>query len=124
VGGLVLMARIGSGDPRSGGGLELRAIAAVVLGGASLAGGRGSAVGTVLGVFVLGVVQASLTFLDINDSWSDFVFGSVLIIAVVLTAIGDLKRNSSSRPNPLSALLRRRPAIETQNSSPTPSSEI
>jgi ribose/xylose/arabinose/galactoside ABC-type transport system permease subunit len=124
VGGLVLMARIGSGDPRSGGGLELRAIAAVVLGGASLAGGRGSAVGTVLGVFVLGVVQASLTFLDINDSWSDFVFGSVLIIAVVLTAIGDLKRNSSSRPNPLSALLRRRPAIETQNSSTTPSSEI
>ena len=94
VGGLVLMARIGSGDPRSGGGLELRAIAAVVLGGASLAGGRGSAFGSVLGVFVLGVVQASLTFLDVNDSWSDSVFGGVLIIAVLLTAISDLKRNS------------------------------
>ncbi|MFT6290803.1 MAG: ribose/xylose/arabinose/galactoside ABC-type transport system permease subunit [Ilumatobacter sp.] len=124
VGGLVLMARIGSGDPRSGGGLELRAIAAVVLGGASLAGGRGTAIGTVLGVFVLGVVQAALTFLDVNDSWSDFVFGSVLIIAVLLTAITDLKRNSSSRPNMLTSLFRRRPAAETRTSSATPSSEI
>lgn len=124
VGGLVLMARIGSGDPRSGGGLELRAIAAVVLGGASLAGGRGSAFGSVLGVFVLGVVQASLTFLDVNDSWSDSVFGGVLIIAVLLTAISDLKRNSSSRPNILTSLLRRRPSIETQGSPARPSSEI
>jgi ribose/xylose/arabinose/galactoside ABC-type transport system permease subunit len=96
----------------------------VVLGGASLAGGRGTAIGTVLGVFVLGVVQAALTFLDVNDSWSDFVFGSVLIIAVLLTAITDLKRNSSSRPNMLTSLLRRRPATETRTSSATPSSEI
>jgi ribose/xylose/arabinose/galactoside ABC-type transport system permease subunit len=97
VAGLILMARIGSGDPRSGSGLELKAIAAVVLGGASLSGGRGTAFGSFLGVFVLGVVQAALTFLDINDSWSDFVFGGVLIVAVGLTAISDLRRDSQGR---------------------------
>ncbi|MEP1124987.1 MAG: ABC transporter permease [Ilumatobacter sp.] len=123
IGGLVLMARIGSGDPRSGGGLELRAIAAVVLGGASLAGGRGSAMGTVLGVFVLGVVQAALTFLDVNDSWSDSVFGGVLIVAVLLTAISDLQRGSNARPNALTALFQRRRTPETRSSSTAPTSE-
>lgn len=123
VGGLVLMARIGSGDPRSGGGLELRAIAAVVLGGASLAGGRGSAFGTVLGVFVLGVVQAALTFLDVNDSWSDSVFGGVLIIAVLLTAISDLRRSANSRPSAFGSFFRRRHGHETRISSATPPSE-
>ncbi len=87
--GLILMARIGAGDPRSGGGLELKAIAAVVLGGATLAGGRGSALGTFLGVILLGVVGASLTFLDVDSSYEDLVFGGVLIFAVVTTAIGD-----------------------------------
>jgi ribose/xylose/arabinose/galactoside ABC-type transport system permease subunit len=97
VAGLILMARIGSGDPRSGGGLELRAIAAVVLGGATLAGGRGTPIGSFLGVFVLGVVQAALTFLNINDSWSDFVFGGVLIVAVLITAISDLRRDNKGQ---------------------------
>ncbi|MEP6296034.1 MAG: ABC transporter permease, partial [Ilumatobacter sp.] len=110
-------------DPRSGGGLELRAIAAVVLGGASLAGGRGSAMGTVLGVFVLGVVQAALTFLDVNDSWSDSVFGGVLIVAVLLTAISDLQRGSNARPNALTALFQRRRTPETRSSSTAPTSE-
>ena len=117
VAGLVLMARIGSGDPRSGGGLELRAIAAVVLGGATLAGGRGTPLGSVLGVFVLGIVQAALTFLDVNDSWSDFVFGSVLIIAVLVTAVSDLRRDSSGKPSILGPFLRRTPKLDTQPSS-------
>ncbi len=92
--GLVLMSRIGAGDPRAGEGLELRAIAAVVLGGASLAGGRGSAGGTFLGVVLLGVVGASLTFLDVDGSYTDFVFGGVLIFAVVLTAVAEMRRGN------------------------------
>ncbi len=123
IAGLILMARIGSGDPRSGGGLELKAIAAVVLGGASLSGGRGTAFGSFLGVFVLGVVQASLTFLDINDSWSDFVFGGVLIVAVLITAISDLRRDNQGQRRPLSQIFSMRgaatapmmPAEETTN---------
>ena len=93
--GLILMARIGAGDPRAGEGLELRAIAAVVLGGATLAGGRGSAFGTWLGVILLGVVGSSLTFLDVDASYTDLVFGGVLIFAVVLTAVNELRRESS-----------------------------
>ncbi|MEX1104988.1 MAG: ABC transporter permease [Ilumatobacteraceae bacterium] len=102
IAGLILMARIGSGDPRSGGGLELKAIAAVVLGGATLAGGRGTPAGSFLGVFVLGVVQASLTFLNINDSWSAFVFGGVLIAAVLITAASDLRRDNKGQRGLLS----------------------
>jgi ribose/xylose/arabinose/galactoside ABC-type transport system permease subunit len=110
VAGLILMARIGSGDPRSGGGLELRAIAAVVLGGATLSGGRGTPIGSFLGVFTLGVVQAALTFLDINDSWSDFVFGGVLIVAVLITASSDLRRDNRGQRGFLSQIFSKRGA--------------
>lgn len=99
--GLILMARIGAGDPRAGFGLELKAIAAVVLGGATLSGGRGSALGTFLGVILLGVVGASLTFLDVDASYEDLVFGGVLIFAVVMTAIGE------DTDRPIARLLRR-----------------
>lgn len=97
IAGMILMARIGAGDPRAGTGLELKAIAAVVLGGATLAGGRGSALGTFLGVVLLGVVGASLTFLDVDSSYEDMVFGGVLIFAVVMTALGDRNDGSARR---------------------------
>jgi ribose/xylose/arabinose/galactoside ABC-type transport system permease subunit len=112
VAGLILMARIGSGDPRSGTGYELKAIAAVVLGGASLSGGRGTPFGSVLGVFVLGVVQAALTFLDVNDSWSDFVFGGVLIAAVLITAVSDLRRENKGQRSALSQIFSMRGAAK------------
>lgn len=101
---LILAARIGAGDPRAGGGLELKAIAAVVLGGATLAGGRGSALGTFLGVVLLGVVGAALTFLNVDASYEDLVFGGVLIFAVVVTALSDNKDGSFGG---LTALFRR-----------------
>jgi ribose/xylose/arabinose/galactoside ABC-type transport system permease subunit len=110
IAGLILMARIGSGDPRSGGGLELKAIAAVVLGGATLSGGRGTPIGSFLGVFVLGVVQAALTFLNINDSWSDFVFGGVLIVAVLITAVSDLRRDNKGQRSLLAQIFSMRGA--------------
>lgn len=108
--GLVLMSRIGAGDPRAGQGLDLRAIAAVVLGGASLAGGRGSALGTFLGVVLLGVVGASLTFLDVDASYTDLVFGGVLIFAVVLTAVAEMRRGTTG--GGLGRLLQRPPKLE------------
>jgi len=104
---VVLVTRLGAGDPRGGAGLELRAIAAVVLGGATLAGGRGSAVGTAIGVVLLGVIQTALTFLKIDASYEGLVFGGVLIIAVGVTAIIDHHRGA---PPPWRALLRRRAA--------------
>lgn len=90
--GLVAMARISTGDPRVGSQLALQAIAAVVLGGATLAGGRGSPLGTFVGVVLLAVVQSALTFNNVQTFWNEAVFGGVLIFAVVVTAVGDLRR--------------------------------
>jgi ribose/xylose/arabinose/galactoside ABC-type transport system permease subunit len=109
--GLILMSRGGAGDPTSGQGYELKAIAAVVLGGATLAGGRGSAIGTFVAVVLLGVVEAALTFNDVNSEYEDLVFGGVLIFAVVTTAIGDRRRERAGSGRSLwSSLLSRPPA--------------
>lgn len=105
--GLVAMARISTGDPRVGSQLALQAIAAVVLGGATLAGGRGSPLGTFVGVVLLAVVQSALTFNNVQTFWNDAVFGGVLIFAVVVTAIGDLRRRRVGLRPVMSGWLRR-----------------
>jgi ribose/xylose/arabinose/galactoside ABC-type transport system permease subunit len=94
--GLVAMARVAAGDPGSGTGLELACIAAVVLGGASLAGGRGTMIGSFIGVLVFGVIDSSLVFLNVAAAWQDFVSGVVLIVAVTITAVSDLRRERRS----------------------------
>jgi ribose/xylose/arabinose/galactoside ABC-type transport system permease subunit len=90
---VVITGRVGAGDPRGGVGLELIVIAAIVLGGASLAGGRGSILGSLLGVLVLGVVTSALTFLSVPDSYDQFVFGAILIGAVSVTAAAEFRRH-------------------------------
>jgi ribose/xylose/arabinose/galactoside ABC-type transport system permease subunit len=90
--GIVLLARLGAGDPRSGEGLELQAIAAVVLGGATLSGGRGTMWGTFLGVFLLGEIQNSLNLLDVQAFYQNVVLGGILIVAVVIAAITERRR--------------------------------
>lgn len=95
--GVVFAARVGAGDPRGGVGLELIVIAAIVLGGASLAGGRGSILGSTLGVLVLGVVSSAMTFLDVPDTYNQFVFGLILIAAVSFTATVELRRRRKVR---------------------------
>ena len=91
VGGLVMMSRLAAGDPRSGQGLELSVIAVTVLGGAALAGGRGTMIGTFLGVLVFGVISASLTFLQVPGAYQSLVTGGILIFAVTVTAVTDLQ---------------------------------
>lgn len=105
--GLVAMARISNGDPRVGSQLALQAIAAVVLGGATLAGGRGSPLGTFVGVVLLAVVQSALTFNNVKTFWNDAVFGGVLIFAVVVTAVGDLRRRKVGSRQVMSAWMTR-----------------
>lgn len=95
--GIVFAGRVGAGDPRGGAGLELIVIAAIVLGGASLAGGRGSILGSTLGVLVLGVVGSAMTFLNVPDTYNQFVFGLILIAAVSLTATVELRRRRKVR---------------------------
>lgn len=94
VAGLLLVSQLGSGDPTAGTGLELQAIAAVVLGGASLAGGRGTMLGTFLGVLLLGLISNSLTILGVASFYQQMVLGGVLMLAVVGTALMERQRAS------------------------------
>jgi ribose/xylose/arabinose/galactoside ABC-type transport system permease subunit len=93
--GLLLLARLGAGDAASGQGLELDAIAAAVIGGCSLLGGRGTMFGSFLGVVLLGVIQNSLTLLDVSSFYQRMVLGGLLMLAVTATAIAELRRGSA-----------------------------
>jgi ribose/xylose/arabinose/galactoside ABC-type transport system permease subunit len=103
--GSVQLARLSAGDPTSGAGLELSCIAAVVLGGAALTGGRGTMIGGFLGTILFGVIAASLVFLDIGGSWKDFVTGAVLIFAVTIAAVSLKRRGGKTGGGALRALL-------------------
>ncbi len=92
--GLLLLSSLGAGDPASGTGLELNAIAAAVLGGASLLGGRGTMFGSFLGVILLGVIQNALTLVNVSSFYQQLVLGALLIFAVTATAIAEKRRNS------------------------------
>jgi ribose transport system permease protein len=81
---LMLMSRIGAAEPISGTGFELQAIAAVVVGGTSLMGGRGSIVGTVLGAILLGSIAVGLTLLNVN-AFVQLVVTGVIVLGAVLT---------------------------------------
>ena len=71
----------------SGVGLELKAIAAVVVGGASVSGGRGSLLGTLLGVILLGSIGPALTFLGINPYWEKAIQGGIILAAILSDAL-------------------------------------
>lgn len=82
--GMLLVARLTMGNPNAGFGAELQAIAAAVVGGASLFGGRGSMLGTVIGLFIPEVLLTGLVILTINQYWQDVAIGVVLVAAVYL----------------------------------------
>ena len=82
--GLVIASQTGQGSGNAATGLEFSAVTAVVLGGASLAGGRGTITGTILGVFVIGVVNNGIVLLNIESFWQDVTRGALLIFAVAI----------------------------------------
>ena len=82
----------------SGVGLELKAIAAVVVGGSAITGGRGTLVGTLIGVALLGTIGTALTFLGINPFWEKAIQGAIILIALVSdVALGQLEKNGRSK---------------------------
>jgi ribose transport system permease protein len=82
--GFIVTARLSSAGPTVGSGLELDAIAAVIIGGTSLAGGRGNLTGTIVGAFVLGAVNAGMNLLDVSPFLQNVVKGLVILFAVLL----------------------------------------
>ena len=85
IAGILITARTGSGQPVSGSeGLELQAVTGAALGGCMLKGGKGSIVGTVLAVFILGVLDNGMSLLGINPFWQNIARGVLLVVAVVL----------------------------------------
>jgi rhamnose transport system permease protein len=80
-------------DPKSGTGLELRVIAAVVVGGVAISGGRGSLWGVLAGAVLLACIAPALTHLHIEAYWSRAIEGSIIILAVVADGIRSRKQN-------------------------------
>jgi len=86
--------RFSSIPGNSGMGLELKAIAAVVVGGAAITGGRGTMIGTLIGVALLGTIGTALTFVGINPFWEKAIQGAIILAALASdVALGRLERN-------------------------------
>jgi rhamnose transport system permease protein len=85
--GLLNAVRFSSVDPNAGAGEELRVIAAVVVGGVAISGGRGSVVGAAAGVLLLGTVGPALVFLGIDAQWEKAVQGAIILLAVASDAL-------------------------------------
>ena len=95
---IVLLGRLDSATPNAATGTELQVIAAVVIGGTSLFGGKGSMIGTFIGVLLIGVINNGLTLLNVSSFWVQFVQGALIFLAVLLDSFNTrrVSRASSS----------------------------
>lgn len=84
VAGVIIASRIGSASPNAGVGFELDAIAAVVIGGTSLAGGEGRISGTLIGALIIGVLNNGLNLMNVSPFYQSIVKGLVILVAVLL----------------------------------------
>lgn len=82
--GIIITSRLNSAQPTAGSMYELDAIAAVVIGGTSLAGGRGRIVGTLIGALIIGVIDNGLNLLNVSSFYQQIVKGGVILLAVML----------------------------------------
>jgi len=85
--GLIIASQLVAAHPLTGDTFELNAIAAVVLGGTSLAGGRGSMGGTLIGAFVIGVLNDGLVMMGVSSFWQQVIKGAVIVFAVIIDQV-------------------------------------
>ena len=85
----MITAQSGAGLPQAADGLQMDIIASVILGGASLFGGKGNVIGTLLGIFILSTLNNGMTLLNIPSFWQLVAKGAILLLAVAL----DVMRN-------------------------------
>jgi ribose transport system permease protein len=84
VGGIIVTSRLDSAQPNAGFGFELDSIAAVVIGGTSLSGGKGTIIGTVQGALIIGILNNGLVLLNVSPFWQQVIKGFVILLAVVI----------------------------------------
>ncbi len=92
IGGILIASRLNSAQPALGLGYELEAIAAVVIGGTSLSGGRGTILGTLIGALIMAVLTNGLRVLSVAQEWQTVVTGAIIILAVYADMV---RRNKS-----------------------------
>src|SRR6202012_2203198 len=103
--GMVVASRLDSGQPTVGTNFEFEVIVAAVLGGVSLAGGRGTVLGVCVGAAIVGVIGNALDLLSIQSFWQEIIEGLILVIVVAIDVL--LKKNTQ-RPSWLSSVLGKR----------------
>ncbi len=93
--GIIYMSRFGASTPGFGVGLEMTAISAAVIGGASLTGGEGTVFGSILGIALLSIITSSLILLDVSVYWQDLIKGLILLFAVSIDHIQHMKSQAA-----------------------------
>ena len=91
--GLIMLARINTGQPKIGTAFEMDVITAVVLGGVSMRGGSGSVLGVLVGVFIIGILSNGMILLNISEYYQQIARGLVLLFAVTFDTVANLKRS-------------------------------
>src|SRR5207245_10435395 len=81
---LLVLGRTTIGDPQAGQTYNLDSITAVVIGGTSLFGGRGSVIGTLIGALIVGIIRNGLTLIGVDALWQTFATGIIVIVAVAV----------------------------------------
>jgi len=92
--GMINTAQLAAAHPASGDSWEMNAIAAAVLGGTSMSGGSGSIIGTIVGAFVIGVINDGMTMCGVSEFWQKVIRGVVIILAVV---VDQMQRNMQEK---------------------------
>ena len=90
--GILLAARLTAVQSEMGSGYEMDAIAAAVIGGTSMAGGKGSIIGAIIGAVILGMISNGLDLLSVNQFYRQIIVGAIIIIAVALERFTSLKK--------------------------------
>jgi erythritol transport system permease protein len=103
IAGVIIASELTSANPTAGTSFELTAIAAVVIGGAALSGGRGNIRGTLLGAFVIGFLSDGLVIIGVSEYWQMVFKGAVIVIAVMLNRIEGRSRRIKHASAPAAA---------------------